>query len=351
MDYLSRWLQGKKKQYTSLIGHGAQSNRPQKDSSRDALLELYSAQIKSVEQVLAWIPPEIISKRAVECKSFSRALFHWEQYIRQCKLHPDKQDHTNIESLYQRLQDIYTQIDEPDGIEGISAHLQVLNIDQQVLEHRKSGRWIAAQSWYELQLEKEPGNSDAQWNLLTCLKESGQQGISPLMPCSLHFMLMVTDALLNQFEVFKKEGAALSRLLPFAVEASWVTGKWDKLDEYLEMCPKQDTGEFNIGVGSALSALRHGNRAAFKEIINNLRYSVAKSLTTNSVASLQSCHDSILRLHALTEIESIADAGCVGHTSRSDILAALDRRLDVIGGYLSDKQYLLGLRRATMELS
>lgn len=136
-----------------------------------------SAQIKSVEALLASIPPEIISKRAVECRSFSRALFHWEQYIRKCSSHPETQERTtSLEPLYQRLQDIYSQIDEPDGIEGISSHLSALNIDQQVLEHRKAGRWSTAQSWYELQLEKEPNNVDAQWNLVTCLKESGQQG-------------------------------------------------------------------------------------------------------------------------------------------------------------------------------
>lgn len=122
------------------------------------------------------IPPEIISKRAVECKSFSRALFHWEQYIRKCRPQKESQDRTSLEPLYQRLQDIYSQIDEPDGIEGISSHLPALDVDQQVLEHRKAGRWPTAQSWYELQLEKEPDNIDAQWNLVTCLKESDQQG-------------------------------------------------------------------------------------------------------------------------------------------------------------------------------
>lgn len=130
---------------------------------------------------MSQIPAEVISKRAVECKSFSRALFHWEQYIRQRKARSEKQEPTKLGPLYQRLQDIYTQIDEPDGIEGISAHLHVLNIDQQVLEHRKSGRWTAAQSWYELQLDKEPNNNDAQLNLLTCLKDSGQLGTKPSM--------------------------------------------------------------------------------------------------------------------------------------------------------------------------
>lgn len=176
LDYLSRWLHGKKKQLNSLNHQSYQSSRSHKDASRDGLLEKYTTQVRSVEAVLASIPPEVISKRAVECKSYSRALFHWEQYIRKCKSQPDMQERSSTEPLYQRLQDIYSQIDEPDGIEGISSHLSALNIDQQVLEHRKAGRWATAQSWYELQLEKEPDNIDAQWNLVTCLKESGQQG-------------------------------------------------------------------------------------------------------------------------------------------------------------------------------
>lgn len=178
LDYLSRWLQGKKKQLNSLSHQSYQSSRSHKDASRDSLLDKYASQIKAVETLLATIPPEVISKRAVECKSFSRALFHWEQYIRRYKSQGDSQERSSTEHLYQRLQDIYSQIDEPDGIEGISSHLSALNIDQQILEHRKAGRWATAQSWYELQLEKEPDNLEAQWNLVTCLKESGQQGIS-----------------------------------------------------------------------------------------------------------------------------------------------------------------------------
>ncbi|KAN0073288.1 hypothetical protein V8E54_008508 [Elaphomyces granulatus] len=303
-DYLSRWLQGKKKQHASLGSYG-QSNR----SHTDATLKLYSSQIKNVEQLLSSIPPEIISRRAVECKSFSRALFHWEQYIRQCKARVTTENYRDLEPLYQRLQDIYTQIDEPDGIEGISTYLHVLNIDQQVLEHRKEGRWVAAQSWYELQLDTKKENSEAQSDLLMCLKESGQQ------------------------------------------EASWVTGKWDKLAHYIEICSKQNTEDFNVGVGSALHVLRQGKISTFKEIINDLRQNIAKSFTANSVASLQSCHSSILQLHALAEIDSIAEASIEGSGSHSSVLETLDRRLDVLGGYLSEKQYVLGLRRAAMELS
>jgi serine/threonine-protein kinase ATR len=123
------------------------------------------------------IPPEVISRRAVECKSYSRALFYWEQHIRHAR-EKDKSSEANT-TLLQRLQEIYTQIDEPDGIEGISAHLHVLDIDQQILAHRKAGRWTAAQSWYEIKLAENPDNIDTQLNLLTCLKESGQHGEWP----------------------------------------------------------------------------------------------------------------------------------------------------------------------------
>ena len=120
---------------------------------------------------------------------------------------------------------------------------------------------------------------------------------------------------------------------------------------YLQLSSEQHTTDFNIGVGTAFDALRQGNIKGFQETIDSLRLGIAKSLTVNSVASLQSCHDSVLKMHALTEMESIGNAGNEGHSSYPEVCDALSRRLDVLGGYLSDKQYLLGLRRATMELS
>jgi serine/threonine-protein kinase ATR len=132
--------------------------------------------IQRVSELLSAIPAEVISRRAVECESYSRALFHWEQHIRQ--LRETNSNKIDMNPLLQRLQDIYTQIDEPDGIEGIAAHLHVLDIDQQILGHRKAGRWTAAQTWYEIQLAEDPQDVDVQINLLHCLKESGQHGMS-----------------------------------------------------------------------------------------------------------------------------------------------------------------------------
>ena len=173
LDYLARWIQERQ----------AKDNKSRDQSASNEAIGRVNALIHKM-------PPEVISRRAVECKSYSRALFYWEQHIRDVRGKDDSAE-TNT-ALLQRLQDIYTQIDEPDGIEGISAHLHVLDIDQQILAHRKAGRWTAAQSWYEIKLAENPENIDTQLNLLTCLKESGQHG-----KCSLLDLLNPADVVLR----------------------------------------------------------------------------------------------------------------------------------------------------------
>lgn len=169
LDYLSRWVQEKKVVVTQLRASGGHT--PSEASAEDGIMR--------VERLLAGFPAEIISRRAVQCKSYARALFHWEAHIREvrgaAKDARAKRD-VDMTPMLERLQQIYTQIDEPDGIEGIAAQLHVLDIDQQILGHRKTGRWTAAQNWYEIKLNEDPENVDLQLDLLTCLKESGQHG-------------------------------------------------------------------------------------------------------------------------------------------------------------------------------
>ena len=170
---MSQWVQEKKKEVNRLNLLATRSGRSSSEAEQAMALD----QVSLIESFLSAIPAEILSRRAVECRSFARALYYWEQYIREQKCRPGITDE-ELGPLYERLQDIYTQIDEPDGIEGISSHLHVLNIDQQVLEHRKAGRWNAVQSWYELLLQEKPEDTEIQSSLLISLKESGQHGLS-----------------------------------------------------------------------------------------------------------------------------------------------------------------------------
>lgn len=157
------------------------------------------------------------------------------------------------------------------------------------------------------------------------------------------------DALLNKFDHLNNKEASLPKILPYAVEASWVTSEWYRLESYLSMASEQGIKEFNTGIGLAFSALRQQDSNSFREIVEELRDNVAKTMTSNSTVSLQTSHDSLLRLHVLTEIEAMAYPEVTYNGAPT--FETLDRRLDILGGCISEKQYLLGLRRATMELS
>ena len=120
------------------------------------------------------IPAELISQRAADSNEYARALFHLEQHAQ--KMEQQKREPGDRTKLLERLQEIYANIDEPDGLEGISSHLPALDITQQILSHKKAGRWSAAKTWYEMELAEQPNNVDTQVELLNCLKQAGQHG-------------------------------------------------------------------------------------------------------------------------------------------------------------------------------
>ena len=142
----------------------------------------------------------------------------------------------------------------------------------------------------------------------------------------------------------------VNRIAPFAVEASWATGRWQTLDKYLRLYDGNVSEVFNLGVGQALLCLKDGDVARFKEHIQMLRDKVAGSMTYSTTSSLRASHDAMLRCHVLSDLEMIANERLKGDGDQQPILTALDRRLEVLGAYVSDKQHLLGIRRAAMEL-
>lgn len=314
LDYMSTWHQQKRKRYS--VGM-AKAERGQ----NDLLLGAAAEQIRSIERVLEQIPPDVLARRALECRSYARALFHWEQHIR--SLETD-----NMQSELQRLQEIYAQIDEPDGIEGISSRMHVLDIEQQVLEHKKAGRWTAAQSWYEMQLVTRPDDTEVQRNLMDCLKESGQY-----------------DVLLHHFDKVRNRTKTIPEALtPYAMEAAWSTEQWTRLSSYISALTGHD---FASHLGEIMVSIHGNDRMKALGLIDQLYGATAAELTPNSIASFQAGHDTLLRLHVLNEVQAIAASP---PEDRMGVLENLRGRLDILGSNVVDKQYLLGIRRAMMSL-
>ena len=336
LDYMSTWLQEKRK----ALGETRAAAFRTGNSPNDFDEAHDMAQIDTAERFLASIPAEVIATQAVVCGSYARALFHWEQYIRQERplipsARPPKQ-FSDDEMLYDKLQDIYSQIDEPDGLEGISAHLPFLNEEQQAMQHAKAGRWTAAQAWYESQLADMPQNVDLEERLIGCLRETGRY--APLLRYADSFLASRTSA--EDTEIVK------TRLLPAVVEAYWTTADLQGMKTYLDDSVTDASSHINVGVGRLLATVANGPDDPTRvNLLRSLRKAVTQGMTVARTSSIQTSHEDLKKLHVLYEIDALSSGV---YSMSSDPTSNLERRLSVLGSYVSDKQHVLGVRRAVM---
>ncbi|KAH6604197.1 hypothetical protein Trco_007643 [Trichoderma cornu-damae] len=331
LDYAMRWIHAKRS--GRLTGTGKE------DVSR-------------IQGMLDNIPAELISQRAIDCNEYARALFHLEQHAQ--KMEQVKRGPGDRTRLLQQLQDIYANIDEPDGLEGISAHLHVLDINQQILSHKKAGRWTAAQTWYEMQLAEKPDNAEVQIDLLNCLKQAGQHGMfHGAFPSEKpQTKQQGIDVLLNHIEGMRADSLSNdNRIMPFAIEAAWVTGRWESLDKFINRFQGNVVQDFNMSLGVLFESLyRNAATETFAETARMMKENIALSMTSSTTASLQAAHEVMLKCHVLTDLEIIIGTKTESDEERMKSISLLEGRCEVIGAYFNDRQYVLGIQRAAMQL-
>ncbi|KXS98458.1 hypothetical protein AC578_8070 [Pseudocercospora eumusae] len=343
LDYMSTWLREKRKELseTRSVAYKTGHSPNEFDEARDM------GQIETVERFLASIPAAIIADQAMDCRSYARALFHWEQHIRkersrfiptgQSPLIPTAKQTEKEELMYERLQDIYGHIDEPDGLEGIAAHLPLVTEEQQTINHAKAGRWTAAQAWYELQLAENPTRTDLQHDLLRCLQETGQY--APL--------LRYANSFLDASQDSENLQGAIKTHLPLAAEACWMTQDFRGLEQRLQLLPKDEAADFNLGIGRSIVHASEETSGSLNEEVSSLRQSIVEGLSMSSTDSLQTCHSEMVKLHVLYEMEAIM---ATDRNGSSALMETFEKRLNAVGAYVHDKQYILGIRRAAMRL-
>lgn len=156
---------------------------------------------------------------------------------------------------------------------------------------------------------------------------------------------------MNHVSGLTVDGATINKIAPFAVEAAWATCRWETLQKYLDSYnSSNDLEEFNLGIGSALLALKNGQTDSFARQIEDLKERTASSMSLSVTASLQAAHDSMLKCHVLADLDIIAGNPKKEAEDKQQTMTVLNRRLEVLGAYTNDKQYVLGIRRAAMEL-
>ena len=326
VDYLQKWLrQHRKSVIERKVTLAKRANRyvaPDED-------EEFDPAIARVESVLSALPPDLMANASFHCGSYARALFHWEQFIRDSEKDlPDG----GMDRLYARWQEIYNHLDEPDGIEGIAARITFPKFDQQILEHETAGHWSAAQSCYELALLQDPSNLNLQMGFLNCIKQSGHH----------ETYLSQISGLISSFP----ENLELYSTL--AIESSWMVGNWSLLEKHLLNSTKSG---FEYHVGEALQSLIHGNDTKFQASISNLQTSLGHAIVAAGTDSSRQCYDALARLHAVQELKAIRANMIASAVERQNFMSLLDERLSFMVRSPKYQQFTLALRRAAIAVS
>lgn len=151
MDHLSKWLR---------LARG--------DKKR-------TSHVLPVEKLLAGIDTELAANAALKSRAYARSLRNFEErviYLRQ----RNKQSDADLQPYFESLHEIYAELDEPDGMEGVSTAVVSPTLELQIREHESTGRWTSAQSCWEVRLQQSPGDLNLHVGLLKCLKNLGHYG-------------------------------------------------------------------------------------------------------------------------------------------------------------------------------
>jgi serine/threonine-protein kinase ATR len=151
MDYLSQWLQSQR---------GGRPDRRQ-DSN-------------TVHRVISGVDTELMANAALKSRAYARSLRGFENRI--VKLREEKKANADLQTYYERLHQIYAELDEPDGMEGVSSFVFSPSLEHQIREHEMTGRWTSAQSCWEVRLQQSPEDLHLHVGLLKCLRNLGHYG-------------------------------------------------------------------------------------------------------------------------------------------------------------------------------
>lgn len=156
--------------------------------------------------------------------------------------------------------------------------------------------------------------------------------------------------LLNYAEGVHRTDATVYKIAPFAAEAAWVTGRWEVIEKYIPQDGDHVGDDFNVTVARILLCLRDNQPGATMPYFQSLRDKISASMTFSATSSLTACHEAMLRCHVLADLEMIIGLNGYEGMEPAKLMVDLARRSEVLGAYVSDKQYVLGIHRAAMHL-
>lgn len=241
-------------------------------------------QLSRIDSVLSSVDQDLMAKAAFQCKAYARSLMSFERHI--VSLRQRNADSAEIQSCYERLHEIYCNLDEPDGMEGISTLILSPTLEHQIRQHESTGRWTSAQSCWELRLQQSPDNLEYHIGLLRCLRNLG------------HYDTLRTHVkgVLTRNPDWKQS------LVGFEVESAWMIGDWNDVQVLVE-----GSGESTppVVIASLLLAIREGDPEVIADALARARMTLGSPIVASGGREYRHTYEAVLNLHLVHEVELI----------------------------------------------
>ncbi|KAG6850185.1 hypothetical protein H0H93_016613, partial [Arthromyces matolae] len=277
MDHINKWVRVVRQSITKKKSESKRS----RDHQIDTKLE---EQLLRVDSILSSIDQNLIAKAAFKCKAYARSLMSFERQI--VALQEQARNNPDLPAYYERLHEIYSHLDEPDGMEGVSTLIMSPSLEHQIRQHESTGRWTSAQSCWEVRLQQVPDNVDFHIGLLRCLRNLG------------HY-----DTLRTHVKgVLIRHPQWEAALAGFQAESAWIVGAWDEVQTMVENTSSQTSP---IVLARLLLAMREGLPEVISTSISAARSVLGAPITAAGIRGYRRSYESVLDLHLLRELETI----------------------------------------------
>ncbi|KZV76007.1 hypothetical protein PENSPDRAFT_570505 [Peniophora sp. CONT] len=329
MDHIQKWLR-----FARITSTEAKQKNEGK--RREAPGGGVAEQIARVDSIVTSIDQNLVAEAAFRCKAYARSLMSFEQHV--VALRARRVPERQLQHCYDRIHEIYANLDDADGMAGISTLILQPSLEHQIREHESNGRWTSAQSCWELSLQQSPDNMDCHKGLLQCLRHLG------------HYAADTLRTHVKGLLVSKPEWKA--DLVDFQVEGAWNAGAWEEVRSLVADVPPDSA---QMAIARVLVAMQANDQNAISIALDQARMVLGEPISAAGPHEYRRTYDSVSSLHAVHEMETIQTvATTLAPGSRQPRLANLSRnlrlRLDATQPSYRVREPLLSMRRVVFAL-
>ncbi|KAK1414808.1 hypothetical protein QVD17_30567 [Tagetes erecta] len=348
LDNLGQWVDDIEQELAL-----SQSNSKQKIKGHSAeySLELdhLSLQCKHVSELLYAIPKVTLAKASFRCQAYARALLYFECQVREKSgsFNPSAEKSGVFEDQdVSFLMEIYSGLDEPDGLSGLASLRKSKSLQDQLLINKKAGNWAEVLTSCEQALQMEPTSVQRHSDVLNCL----------INMCHLQAVVTHVDGLISRIPQYKKTWCMQG------VQAAWRLGRWDLTDEYLDGADQEgllyssseSNASFDMDVAKILRAMRMKDQFSVGEKIASSKQALIAPLAAAGMDSYTRAYPFVVKLHVLQELEdfhsilngeSFLEKSCAGQPDFFKVTKNWDNRLRFTQPSLWTREPLLAFRR------